>query len=424
MLLKHYILRDQESSGLNMKAVYLPWLHMHQPMVFTSDNEIVGNLEKMLSSDDSRDQWDGRLMARAYRNPAFWVRNLEEEGKHPRVAVDYSGILLENLKKSSELQSLEDVDGNVIGDIIALWKEVLHEFPDSVEFSGTAYAHCYFPVTPEEDWESQIDLWKKLFSSLFGPESTERVRGFWLPEMGVPSAEKLDRLVSLLKSRGYKWLILPIEAVKGEKTLTYEKHVEIFSRPHILRTNGGEITIIFRPKYNFIDQMGGCDANGIYNKCIEAARILEKSGTTCPALVVPASDGENGNVMMNHFFTDTFIPFFRDKADEEVSSMTITQYLKTYPPDSEIELQATGGSWLGDHSRWREGERRLEMKRKIDELSRRFHERQESASRSEEALKALLMAETSCYVYWNSDLWFDQGEKMIAFAYQQMEQAR
>jgi hypothetical protein len=64
------------------------------------------------------------------------------------------------------------------------------------------------------------------------------------------------------------------------------------------------------------------------------------------------------------------------------------------------------------------------MKKKIEELSRRFHERQTEASRSEEALRALLLAETSCYVYWNSDFWFDQGERMVEFAYQQMEKGR
>jgi hypothetical protein len=409
---------------LSMKAVYLPWLHMHQPMVFDGNDEIIGNLENMLSSDDSRDQWDGRLMARAYRNSAFWVRNLEAEGKHPRVAVDFSGILLESLKKMNGLISQKDVDGNVIGDVIELWRQVLHEFPDSVEFSGTAYAHCYFPVTPEEDWENQVDFWRKVFCSLFGPEPTERVKGFWLPEMGVPAADRLGGMVRLLKKKGYEWLILPIEAVKAEKTLSYEKHVEIFCQPHILRTEGEEMTAIFRPKYDFIDQQAGCDANGVYNKCIDAARISEKAGRKCPALIVPASDGENGNVMMNQFFSDTFIPFFREKADEKVSSMTITQYLKEYPPDSEIELQNVGGSWLGGHSQWGGGDRRIEMKKKIEELSRRFHERQTEASRSEEALKALLLAETSCYVYWNSDFWFDQGEKMVEFAYRQMEKGR
>jgi hypothetical protein len=277
-------------------------------------------------------------------------------------------------------------------------------------------------VTPEEDWEPQVDFWRKVFSSLFGPESIKRVKGFWLPEMGVPSAEGLSRLVELLKSRGYDWLILPIEAVKAERTLPFEKHVETFSQPHILRTEGGEMIVVFRPKYNFVDQQAGCDANGIYEKCLLASRILEKSGRKGPALVVPASDGENGNVMLNHFFSDTFIPFFGEKLNGQVSSVTITEYLKEYPPESEIELQAIGGSWLGSHSHWDSGDRRLEMKKKIEELSSRFHDPRAEASRSEGALKALLMAETSCYVYWNSSFWFDQGERMIEFAYRKMEE--
>jgi hypothetical protein len=33
-----------------------------------------------------------------------------------------------------------------------------------------------------------------------------------------------------------------------------------------------------------------------------------------------------------------------------------------------------------------------------------------------------LLAETSCYVYWNNDFWFDQGKRMVEFAYQQMEE--
>jgi len=126
--------------------------------------------------------------------------------------------------------------------------------------------------------------------------------------------------------------------------------------------------------------------------------------------------------MMNHFFSGTFIPFFREKLDSEVSSMTITQYLKEYPPDSEIELQAIGSSWLGSHSHWEGGDKQLAMKNKIEELSRTFHDPQTKAPRSEEALKALLMAETSCYVYWNNSFWFDQGEKMIKFAYQKIEE--
>jgi len=403
-----------------MKAVYLPWLHMHQPMVWTEDNELIGNLEKMLRSDDSRDRWDGRLMARAYRNPAQWIENLTAEGKHPKIAVDYSGILLENLASmnaSGESRQEEmDPDNNLISEIIPLWRQVLQEHSDSIEFAGTAYAHCYFPITPEEDWPLQVDEWKKTFTSLFGTEPIKRVKGFWLPELGVPPAEKMGQLVRLLKDRGYEWLILPMEAVRDYKRFSFEKLVETFAQPHFLNTEEGSITVIFRPRYDFIDQQGGCDANGIYHKCVQASRILERTRRKGPALVVPASDGENGNVMMNQFFPDTFIPFFREKSDNVVSSMTISQYIKEYPSDDEIELDPAGSSWLGSHSNWQAGDKRLEMLNQIQELSREFHAQTSKTREDKAVLRAFLMAETSCYVYWNSEFWFGQGDKMLEFA--------
>jgi hypothetical protein len=408
-----------------MKAVYLPWLHMHQPIVWTEDDELIGNLEKMLRSEDSRDRWDGRLMARAYRNPAQWIESLSAEGKHPKIAVDYSGILLENLASinasGTPEQEKTDTDGNLLSDTIPLWRQVLQEHPDSIEFAGTAYAHCYFPVTPEEDWPLQVDEWKKTFASLFGTEPTKRVKGFWLPEMGVPPVEKMGQLVRLLKDRGYEWLILPLEAVRQYRSFSFEKLVETFAQPHFLNTEGGSITVIFRPRYDFIDQQGGCDANGIYQKCLQASRILERSRKKGPALVVPASDGENGNVMMNQFFPDTFIPFFREKSDNVVSSMTISQYIKEYPPDDEIELDSGGSSWLGGHSSWQAGDKRLEMLHQIQELSKEFHVQTRKIHENKAALRALLVAETSCYVYWNSDFWFAQGNKMLEFARKKMK---
>lgn len=408
---------------LIMKAVYLPWLHMHQPMIWTEDNKLVGNLEKMLRSDDSRDQWDARLMARAYRNPAQWTTSLTKEGKTPKIAVDYSGLLLEDLADVKTWREDTDADDQPIKDIIPTWRQALHEQLDSIEFAGTAYAHCYFPVTPEPDWALQIDLWKKTFISLFGTETAWQVKGFWLPEMGVASPDKMGKLVRLLKDRGYEWLILPIEAVRAYKSLSFEKQVETFSQPHILNTEEGNITVIFRPKYDFIDQQSGCDASGVYQKCLLAARILERTQNKNPALVVPASDGENGNIMMNHYFPDTFVPFFARKTDQDVGSMTVTQYIKDYPPTSEIQLETTGSSWLGGHTNWQAGDKRQEMKQKIEQLSSTFHAQSRETQENEEALKALLTAETSCYVYWNSDFWFAQGEKMIEYAHQKIKEA-
>jgi hypothetical protein len=139
-------------------------------------------------------------------------------------------------------------------------------------------------------------------------------------------------------------------------------------------------------------------------------------------LVVPASDGENGNVMMNQFFQDTFSPFFREKSDDNVDSMTVTQFIKDYPPDHEIQLEESGSSWLGGHSNWQTGDKRLEMKHEIEQLSTEFHTQPQKTQENETTLKALLIAETSCYVYWNSDFWFTQGKRMIEHVQQKIKE--
>ncbi len=149
-----------------MKAVYIPWLHMHQPMVWHND-KLVGNLQKMLHSKDSKESWEAKLMARAYKNPAKYVLETAEKGFKPRIMLDFSGLLLESLRDmKNELKNL-DVNGEKIGDIIDLYKKVMDKYPESIEFAGTAYSHCYFPATPEDDWEFQIEEWMKVFEKLF-----------------------------------------------------------------------------------------------------------------------------------------------------------------------------------------------------------------------------------------------------------------
>ena len=84
-----------------MKAVYVPWLHMHQPRVW-HDGKLMSNLEKMLLSKDSKESWEAKLMARAYKNPAKYVLELGKSGFNPKIMLDFSGILLEDLSQMSE----------------------------------------------------------------------------------------------------------------------------------------------------------------------------------------------------------------------------------------------------------------------------------------------------------------------------------
>ena len=76
--------------------------------------------------------------------------------------------------------------------------------------------------------------------------------------------------------------------------------------------------------------------------------------------------------------------------------------------------------WLSQHGhqQWLEGDRRLAIKRKMDKLSERLHKFDKLKGRPayREAEDAVLNSETSCYVYWGSDFWFDQGEVSIKYA--------
>ncbi len=71
----------------NPLAVFVPWLHMHQPPIWVgqgSDAKLIGNLEKMLNSEpNSEESWNSRWFAQAYKNPARYVKNLKSEGLNP-----------------------------------------------------------------------------------------------------------------------------------------------------------------------------------------------------------------------------------------------------------------------------------------------------------------------------------------------------
>lgn len=411
-----------------MDVCYIPWLHMHQPMVWERE-KIISNIEKMLESSNHDERWNAKLMLRAYRNPVKYVKILEEKKLEPRIVLDFSGILLESLQDMDRRNVTEKISlgGEKVGPIIPLIKRVSKEFQSSIEFAGTAYSHCYFPATPEEDWQMQIDQWRETFKEIFGQNELERVKGFWLPEMGVPgNEESTGRLISCLK-KYYDWLILPLQSIQGYERLSYEERIRLVCQPHVLKASGEEIKVVFRSPTYFIDQQSGCDARLLYEKCLEAKRIFSKTSDK-PALLITASDGENGNVMMNEFFPNTFVPFFEKKADKKVSSLTVSEFLDRFYKNksdvaSEIRLKDIGGSWIGGHEKWILGSRKIEMLEKIISLSKKFHElKAVSGERLEKIGKLLMIAETSCYTYWGVDYWFDQGLKFVSFCERKIEE--
>jgi len=78
-----------------------------------------------------------------------------------------------------------------------------------------------------------------------------------------------------------------------------------------------------------------------------------------------------------------------------------------------IKLKDTGASWINGHEAWMGGGKRLEAIKRIFSLSKKFHELK--PEQKSKVKKWLLIAETSCYVYWGIDYWFEQGRKFAEY---------
>jgi hypothetical protein len=416
-----------------MNCIFVPWLHMHQPPIWSPDKEppYWGNLEKMLNAEpNSEEAWNAQWFAQAYKNPAAYAEKLSNEGYSPRMMVDYSGILLEELAHLSQNGTFANlhVNDEPIGDVIELWRRVLDTYPDAIEFAGTAYSHCYFPTTPERDWEAQIQQWRRVFADLFGEKALARVRGFWLPEMGMMGESPAAlRLIRLLKQYGYEWLILPHSALQYPP----EWHTaEVENRLHwlVVEANGerDRILCVVRDTEMGIRQQSGQNADGCLDDIRDRASKLTSDDVETPPLVVPTSDGENGNVMMFEYFPNTFEPLVRQAASlSDVTLATVSEYIDRYQGDptdepTEVRLREAGGSWIGSHESWEKGDRRQQVSAAIDKLSADFAqamaENKLSPEQSHAARQALLLCETSCFVYWNQSFWFDQAEYFLDWA--------
>lgn len=396
-------------------AVFVPWLHFHQPPIWVEET-LTGNLEKMLNGpENSEERWNAQWFAQAYKNPARYIEILRKEGHFPRIMVDYSGVLLEELAKlSTGLFNHIYVDGEAIGNVIELWRYILNQYPDSVEFAGTAYSHCYFPATPERDHEAQIMQWRKVFADLFGEKALKKVRGFWPPEMGMTGdpAEAL-RFIRLLKKCGYEWLILPRSAIEHPENWSVPA---LENRVHWLTVESqGEteqILCVIRDTDMGIRQQSGQNVDGCINDMRYRGKELQAE--KIPPLIVPTSDGENGNVMMFEYFRNSFAPLFRNAGSwQDIAFMNVSEYIDQYLPNgatTEVRLKPSGGSWIGGHQSWNEGDRRQQVLAAIEQLSQNY------ANKAEKDKMPVLLCETSCYVYWNSEFWFQQADRCIDWA--------
>jgi Glycosyl hydrolase family 57 len=422
-------------------------LHMHQPLIPAGGADlrsaaIISNLQWMLEHPDIGDNHNAAAFRWCYQRMGELVPQLLAEGCQPRVMLEYSGTLLEGLRRMGA--------GDVLEALERLTRDpsVRH----AVEWLGCPWGHAVAPSTPVQDYRLHVRAWQHHFAAIFGLEALGRVRGFSPAEMALPNHPDVAyEFVKTLNDCGYEWLLVQEHTVE----LPDGRPLERPHLPHrlVATSSAGDTAEIVA-----VVKTQGSDTKLVaqmqpYYEAKGLSRV-ELAGRSVPQLVTQIADGENGGVMMNEF-PPKYHEVVRECSGTRTPIVNVTEYLEQLfaggvrpadlpaaqplysdriwrrmaPGDGPERLAGVieqlrleddrfhmeGGSWTSDIS-WVRGYDQVLIP--MEQASSLFHERvlargvPTSDRRYRNALFHLLTAETSCYRYWGQGVWTDYGAEL------------
>ncbi len=446
------IFLDRSNIDINkIKAGFACALHMHQPTIPAGANgELICNLQHMMENPHDGDNHNANTFAWCYSRMGDWIPELVDNGRNPRIMLDYSGNLLWGFQQMGR------------NDILDNLKKITCDsrYQPYVEWLGTMWSHAVVPSTPIPDIKLHIQAWQQYFAAIFGYDALKRVKGFSPPEMHLPNnPDTLYEYITALKECGYRWLLVQehsVERLDGSGLHHEDKYIpnrlvarnskgETVSITALIKTQGSDTKLVAQMQpYH---EAKGKDRQQIGNVSV-------------PSCCSQIADGENGGVMMNEYARD-FQPIWSEiDANSDVVGINGTEYIELieaaganpddYPtcqavgqhkiwqkvdPDAATpekvaqavaELEATdhqfhmdGASWTDDLS-WVKGyENVLEP---MNKLSAMFHAKydplvaQDAAVTKradyQEALLYVLLVETSCFRYWGQGTWTDYAREL------------
>ncbi len=423
-------------------------LHMHQPLIPAGGSnlqtaDVISNLKHMMDNPGIGDNHNASVFHWCYKRMGEFVPQLIDEGKQPRVMLEYSGTLFHGMRH----MGLHDVFDNLKR--ITCDPRYLH----AVEWLGMPWGHAVAPSTPVQDFRLHVQAWRHHFAAIFGLEALSRVRGFSPSEMALPNHPDIAyEYIKTLKDCGYEWLLVQEHSAERPENGhgPEKKHL-----PHRLvcrNSHGKETSIIAIIKTQGSDTKLVAQMQPYYEA--KGLSRWELAGKHVPPLVTQIADGENGGVMMNEF-PPKFLEVAREATGSRSPMMNVSEYLdqlyalglkETDLPvlqpihqkriwdnfkagDGEKKLAEVieqlkkqdhrfhmeGGSWTNDISWVRGYENVLGPMEKASSL---FNEKvlkpkvPTSDPRYRNALFYLLCSQTSCYRYWGQGIWTDYGREL------------
>lgn len=423
-------------------------LHMHQPLIPAGGEdihsaEIISNLQYMMEHQDIGDNHNAPVFLWCYKRMGEFIPQLMNEGKQPRVMLEYSGTLLHGLRKMGA------------DDVIDSLKTITCDprYRQAVEWLGMPWGHPVAPSTPVQDYRLHVRAWQHHFAAIFGLDALRRVKGFSPSEMALPNHPDVAyEFIRTLKDCGYQWVLLQehtVERVEDGQHL-HQPHIphrlvctnskgETASIIAIVKTQGSDTKLVaqMQPWY---------EAQGLSHQTL--------GGKSIPPLVTQISDGENGGVMMNEF-PPKYMEVVREASGTQTPLMNVSEYLEylaslglsegdfpTLQPIQQYRIwermrpgegpeklaevlealkkeddrfNVEGGSWTNDRS-WVEGYQ--DVLHPMEKASVLFNERVIQAGvptdhpAYREALFHLMCCETSCFRYWGQGIWTEYGKEL------------
>lgn len=431
----------------NVKSAVAAALHMHQPLIPAGGDdlqtaEIISNLKYMFEHQGIGDNHNAGPFKDCYQRLGRMIPELVNEGKEPRIMVEYTGTLLYGLRQMGA------------NDVFDLLKPLTvdRRYQRAVEWLGSPWGHAVAPSTPVQDYKLHVRAWQHHFASIFGLDALSRVKGFSPSEMALPNQPDVAyEFVKTLRDCGYRWVLVQEHTVETpEGNGPQMKHI-----PHrlVCRNSKGESAEIVA----FIKTQGSDTKLVAQMQPYYEAKGLDHitlAGKSIPQIVTQIADGENGGVMMNEF-PPKYMEVMRESSGSNTVPMNCTEYLELLEaqgitisdlpviqpikqhfiwermkggegPDKLNEVinelskemydfNMEGGSWTNNIS-WVKGYENVLGP--MERASSLFNEKVIKAGiptsdpRYRKALFFLMSSQTSCYRYWGQGIWTDYGKEI------------
>ncbi len=423
-------------------------LHMHQPLIPAGGSdlptaELISNLKYMMDNPGIGDNHNASVFHWCYKRMGEFIPQLIEEGKQPRVMLEYSGTLLHGLRHMG------------LDDVFATLKPMTCEprYRHAVEWLGCPWGHAVAPSTPVQDYRLHVKAWQQHFAAIFGLEALERVHGFSPSEMALPNHPDVAyEFVKTLKDCGYQWVLVQEHTVEQPENGWGPERKHLPHRLQCTNAHGDTVSIIAIIKTQGSDTKLVAQMQPYYEA--KGLSQWELAGKQVPPLVTQIADGENGGVMMNEF-PPKYLEVMRECSGSATPAMNVTEYLEHlfamdiqetdfpviqpllqkriwdhFEPGQGSEKLARviedlkqednrfhveGGSWTNDIS-WVKGYANLLGP--MEKVSSLFHEKvlkpgiPSDDPRYRNALFHLMASQTSCYRYWGEGMWTDYGREI------------